>query len=71
MSEKGGQSYQGESRNDKDVEVETVNATAVTEQQANLNDLSQETTDLLNDIDEILESNAEEFVQAYVQKGGQ
>ena len=27
--------------------------------------------DLLDDIDEVLESNAEEFVKSYVQKGGQ
>ena len=27
--------------------------------------------DLLDEIDEVLESNAEEFVKTYVQKGGQ
>ena len=27
--------------------------------------------DLLDEIDELLESNAEEFVKSYVQKGGQ
>ena len=27
--------------------------------------------DLLDEIDEVLESNAEEFVRSYVQKGGQ
>jgi prokaryotic ubiquitin-like protein Pup len=27
--------------------------------------------DLLDEIDEVLESNAEEFVKSYVQKGGQ
>lgn len=26
---------------------------------------------ILNDIDEVLEENAEEFVNSYVQKGGQ
>jgi prokaryotic ubiquitin-like protein Pup len=30
-----------------------------------------ELDDLLDEIDEVLESNAEEFVNAYVQKGGQ
>lgn len=35
--------------------------------QVNLSD----TTDLLDEIDGLLENNAEEFVRAYVQKGGQ
>lgn len=33
--------------------------------------LSNITDDILDEIDTVLESNAEEFVQAYVQKGGQ
>ena len=28
-------------------------------------------TDLLDEIDEVLEENAEEFVRSYVQKGGE
>jgi ubiquitin-like protein Pup len=32
---------------------------------------SQEIEDLLDEIDEVLEDNAEEFVRSYVQKGGQ
>jgi ubiquitin-like protein Pup len=31
----------------------------------------EELDDLLDEIDEVLESNAEEFVRSYVQKGGQ
>ena len=31
----------------------------------------QHTDDLLDEIDGLLESNAEEFVRSYVQKGGQ
>jgi ubiquitin-like protein Pup len=34
-------------------------------------DLKAELDDLLDEIDEVLESNAEEFVKNYVQKGGQ
>lgn len=34
-------------------------------------ELAQETDDLLDEIDEVLEINAEEFVAGYVQKGGQ
>lgn len=34
-------------------------------------ELKAETDALLDEIDEVLEENAEEFVAAYVQKGGQ
>jgi prokaryotic ubiquitin-like protein Pup len=33
--------------------------------------LSEDTDDLLDEIDDVLEENAEDFVRAYVQKGGQ
>lgn len=33
--------------------------------------LKAEMDELLEEIDEVLESNAEEFVRAYIQKGGQ
>lgn len=33
--------------------------------------LKSETDDLLDEIDEVLEENAEEFINAYIQKGGQ
>ena len=32
---------------------------------------ADETDDLLDEIDDVLEENAEDFVRAYVQKGGQ
>jgi ubiquitin-like protein Pup len=34
-------------------------------------ELKAELDDLLDEIDEVLETNAEEFVKSYVQKGGQ
>lgn len=34
-------------------------------------DILEESKDWLDEIDELLEENAEEFVSAYVQKGGQ
>jgi ubiquitin-like protein Pup len=34
-------------------------------------ELKAELDDLLDEIDEVLESNAEDFVKSYVQKGGQ
>jgi ubiquitin-like protein Pup len=33
--------------------------------------LKEELDDLLDEIDSVLESNAEEFVKSYVQKGGE
>ncbi|HSX48375.1 MAG TPA: ubiquitin-like protein Pup [Candidatus Nanoarchaeia archaeon] len=33
--------------------------------------VKEDLDDLLDEIDEVLEENAEEFVRAYVQKGGQ
>ena len=34
-------------------------------------DLERELDDLLDEVDAVLEENAEEFVKAYVQKGGE
>ena len=34
-------------------------------------ELKEELDDLLDEIDSVLEDNAEEFVRSYVQKGGQ
>lgn len=38
---------------------------------ANGDKLKAELDDLLDEIDSVLESNAEDFVKSYVQKGGQ
>ena len=35
------------------------------------NDLKEEMDDILDEIDSVLEENAEEFVKSYVQKGGE
>jgi len=37
----------------------------------NAADLQRELDDLLDEVDAVLEENAEEFVKAYVQKGGE
>lgn len=47
-------------------EVEEVEAKDLTNEE-----LNQDVDDILDEIDGVLEANAEEFVQAYVQKGGQ
>ena len=52
---------------DPEAAEETV-AQAVTERGERL---KEELDDLLDEIDGVLESNAEEFVKSYVQKGGE
>jgi ubiquitin-like protein Pup len=49
-------------------EEEVVDAPAST---ATGDKLKAELDDLLDEIDEVLETNAEDFVKSYVQKGGQ
>ena len=50
-------------------EEETVEEAPVTTEKGEK--LKGELDDLLDEIDEVLESNAEDFVKSYVQKGGQ
>ncbi|MDG4758121.1 ubiquitin-like protein Pup [Micromonospora sp. WMMD710] len=65
----GGQSQSGKSRQGEEIEdvVTEVNP-EVAERHA---ETTENTKDLLDVIDEVLEENAEEFVRGYVQKGGQ
>jgi ubiquitin-like protein Pup len=44
---------------------------AAPEEEAQAEAKSNEVDDLLDEIDAVLEANAEEFVRSYVQKGGQ
>jgi len=52
----------------RDGDVEAAPVAAVTEAGEKL---KAELDDLLDEIDEVLETNAEDFVKSYVQKGGQ
>ena len=49
-------------------EEEVVDAPATSD---NAEKIKAELDDLLDEIDEVLESNAEDFVKSYIQKGGQ
>ncbi|KIH98867.1 ubiquitin [Streptomonospora alba] len=61
----GGQKHG--SRRDEDVE-ETESGTDAQERNEKLD---EETDDILDEIDEVLETNSEDFVRQFVQKGGQ
>jgi ubiquitin-like protein Pup len=46
-------------------------AEASTDHHVDTADLERELDDILDEVDAVLEENAEEFVKAFVQKGGQ
>lgn len=64
-----GQEQQQPQPRDSEVEEEVPAPPAPAEGQASAS--TQGVDDLLDEIDGVLESNAEEFVRAFVQKGGQ
>jgi prokaryotic ubiquitin-like protein Pup len=66
-SQEGGQS-RPQRHQDDEVE-ESVDAS--TDVAARHEKLSEDVDAILDEIDEVLESNAEDFVRAFVQKGGQ
>ena len=55
----------------KSEDVEEVEATSTDEVQERHEKLSDDVDSLLDEIDDVLEENAEDFVRAYVQKGGE
>ena len=55
-------------RSDETEEAEASTTAEVTERHEKLSD---DVDAILDEIDEVLEENAEEFVRSYVQKGGQ
>ena len=65
MAEREQKKKQAPARQDEEVVEETPTANESGEA------LKAELDDLLDEIDEVLEVNAEEFVKSYVQKGGQ
>jgi ubiquitin-like protein Pup len=66
----GGQSQSGKSR--RDDEYDDGPAPEANPEAAERHEkLTEDVDDLLDEIDSVLEENAEEFVRGYVQKGGQ
>ncbi|CAN5822457.1 ubiquitin-like protein Pup [soil metagenome] len=66
MAEQKHKSKQSPSRRDG---VDTTDESPATSESGEK--LKAELDDLLDEIDEVLETNAEDFVKSYVQKGGQ
>ncbi len=52
-------------------EVEEVPAEDTSDVQERVGRLTDDVDSLLDDIDDVLEANAEDFVRAFVQKGGE
>ena len=65
MAEREQKKKQAPAKSDEDV-VEDVPTKSETGEK-----IKGELDDLLDEIDEVLESNAEDFVKSYVQKGGE
>ena len=55
----------------KSEEVDEVEATASGDVQERHEKLSDDVDSLLDEIDDVLEENAEDFVRSFVQKGGE
>jgi len=68
--ETGGGQSKATRRTDETDEVQTTTE-ASTDVQERHEKLSEDVDAILDEIDEVLEENAEEFVRGYVQKGGQ
>ena len=69
MAEREQRQRGGSDRTAGDAEVTDVAATPASTKRSD--HLKGELDDLLDEIDEVLESNAEEFVKSYIQKGGE
>jgi ubiquitin-like protein Pup len=69
MAREGGQQHKTTRKTpEHDEPLESAPADSVAERKEKLDD---DVDAILDDIDEVLESNAEEFVRGFVQKGGQ
>ncbi len=68
-TEGGGQ--QRQTRRSEDVEETAPEDAAQADVQERHEKLSEDVDDILDEIDSVLEENAEEFIRGYVQKGGE
>jgi prokaryotic ubiquitin-like protein Pup len=69
MAREGGQQHKATRKaTDEEPQAQAATTEDVAERKEKLDD---DVDAILDDIDEVLESNAEEFVRGFVQKGGQ
>lgn len=68
MAREGGQQQKSPRRSSEEEPLDQAPAEAASERKEKLDD---DVDAILDEIDEVLESNAEEFVRGFVQKGGQ
>ena len=68
MAREGGQQHKTTRKSTEDEELESAPSDAAAEHKEKLDD---DVDAILDDIDQVLESNAEEFVRGFVQKGGE
>ena len=68
-TDSGGQTHRSQTRQRETEDVDVVEAS--TETADRVEKLQEDSDSLLDEIDSVLEENAEEFVRGYVQKGGQ
>ena len=66
-----GSGQQKTTRSTEEVEEQAQDAQASEELKERQEKLSEDTDSVLDEIDDVLEENAEEFVRSFVQKGGQ
>ncbi len=66
-----GDGQQRATRRSEDVDEVEVEAKGESEVKERHEKLSEDVDSLLDEIDDVLEENAEEFVKGYVQKGGE
>ena len=66
----GGQSQSGKARRDEEIE-RSPRPRPTPRSPSGTSEITEDVDDLLDEIDSVLEENAEEFVRGYVQKGGQ
>lgn len=67
----GGQQHTQPSHSDDGEAEETAAAEAAEERKEHQDALGDDVDTILDEIDEVLEENAEDFVRAFVQKGGE
>jgi prokaryotic ubiquitin-like protein Pup len=68
MAREGGQQHKTTRKSTDDEQVDAAPSDAASERKEKLDD---DVDAILDDIDQVLESNAEEFVRGFVQKGGE